>query len=189
MSDPSQEKSQQDDSQADYLWARRFDILNRAELSTAYHRKRERFFGLLDRWDKILTLLLGSAAFVKLVNMDTHPFYALPFAILAFSSLIFDFSERARRHSELATSFKMLEAAIEAVGERAFTEDQLSAWSARIREIESGEPPVYNLLVRICQNELARARGQAQDVTHISWWRALLAHFLPFANYEIRSSK
>lgn len=189
MSDPSPEQSSQADLQADYLWERRCGILNRAELSTVYHRKRERFFGLLDRWDKILTLLLGSAAFVKIVNMDSHPLYALPFAILAFSSLIFDFSERARRHSELATSFKMLEAAIEAVGERDYAEEQLSAWSARIREIESGEPAVYNLLVRICQNELARARGQKQDVTHISWWRALLAHFLPFANYEIRSGK
>jgi hypothetical protein len=32
----------------------------------------------------------------------------------------------------------------------------LNAWNSRIREIESGEPAAYNLLVRICQNEIAR---------------------------------
>lgn len=113
------------DSERQHLWNRRCDILYRAELSTLYHRKRESFFALLDKWDKIFTLLFGSAVFVQLISLDKYPLLALPFAVLTFASLIFDFSENSRRHSELATNFKMLEAAIEATGDRDFDEMDL----------------------------------------------------------------
>jgi hypothetical protein len=177
------------DDEYKHLWDRRCDLLYHAELSTLYHRKRERFFALLDRWDKIFTLLFGTAAFAQIISLDRHPLFGLPFAVLALSSLIFDFSEGARRHGELASSFKMLESTIEAKGQRDFTESDLNTWSARIREIESGETSVYNLLVRICQNELARSRGNKADVTYIPVWRACLAYFIPFSNYEIKQKR
>jgi hypothetical protein len=170
-----------DDDEYKHLWDRRCDLLYRAELSTLYHRKRERFFALLDRWDKVFTLLFGTAAFAQLVSLDHHPLLALPFLTLALTSLIFDFSESARKHGELASSFK-----IEALGERDYTEPDLNSWAARLREIESGETSVYNLLVRICENEIARARGNKKDVTHIPFWRACLAYVIPFSNVEIK---
>ncbi|MBU9614739.1 hypothetical protein KTE96_23675 [Burkholderia multivorans] len=172
-----------------HLWNRRCDLLYRAELSTLYHRKRARFFALLDRWDKIFTLLFGSAAFAQVITLDRNPWLALPFVVLAFASLIFDFSESARRHGELASSFKMLESTIEGTGERDFTESDLNAWSARLREIESGETSAYSLLVRICQNEIARSRGDSADVTYIPFWRACLANVVPFSNYEIKHKR
>lgn len=168
-----------------HFWDKRSDILYRAELSTLYHRKRENFFTLLDKWDKIFTLLFGSIAFFKIVNLDQHPLWALPFAILSLSSLIFDFSENSRKHGELATKFKLLEAAIEKVGEWNFNQDNLSEWSARIREIESWEPTAYTLLVRLCQNELANAKGIAGDISKIPFYKAWLAHLIPFSNQKI----
>lgn len=176
-----------DDDEHKHLWNRRCDIIYRAELSTLYHRKRERFFALLDRWDKIFTLLFGTAAFAQVITLDRQPLLALPFVMLALASLIFDFAESARRHGELASSFKLLESTIEAAGERDFVEPDLNLWSARLREIESGETSVYNLLVRICQNEIARSRGNKGDVTYIPVWRACLAYVVPFSNYEIKS--
>jgi len=174
------------EAELDYLWERRDALLHRAELSTRYHRKRERFFALLDKWDKIFTLLFGSAAFVQIISFDKYPLLAFPFVTFAIASLVFDFSENTRKHSDLASHFKMLESAIEAVGQRDFTETDLNTWSARICEIESGEPAIYNLLVRICQNEIARAKGKKADVTAIPFWRAGLANFIPFANDEIK---
>jgi hypothetical protein len=100
------------DAEHAYQWKRRDSILYRAELSTLYHRKRGRFLALLDKWGKLFTLLFGSAAFVQLLTVDKHPLLALPFAILAFANLIFDFAECARKHGELASDFKMLEATI-----------------------------------------------------------------------------
>jgi hypothetical protein len=177
------------DAEHAYQWKRRDSILYRAELSTLYHRKRGRFLALLDKWGKLFTLLFGSAAFVQLLTVDKHPLLALPFAILAFANLIFDFAECARKHGELACDFKMLEATIEASGERDFTEDSLNAWSARIREIESGGWPTYTLLLRMCQNEIARAKGKSADITHIPWWRSKLANFIRFSNYEVKTAR
>ena len=75
---------------------------------------------------------------------------------------------------------RMSEATIEASGERDFTEDSLNAWNVRIREIESGGWPTYTLLLRMCQNEIARAKAKSADITHIPWWRSKLANFIRF---------
>ena len=168
------------------LWRKRYNILYRAELSTLYHRKRESFFALLDKWDKVFVLLLGSGAFINLISLEKHPAFAISFVVLSLASLVFDFSERSRKHGELATKFKLLEASIERTGERDWKEVDLNEWSAEIREIESGEPATYTLLVRLCQNEIANARGILGDVSKMRWYEILLAHFLPFSGRKIQ---
>ena len=172
-----------EEQQHDYRWKRRYGILYRAEISTLYHRKRERFFSLLDKWEKVVTLFLGSAAFLDLVGQDKHPIFGL-FAILSLTSLIFDFSEKSKKHGELAAKFKRLEASIEKVGEYP-EEEQINEWSAQLREIESGEPASYNLLVAICQNELANSRGRENEVSQIPFYVSWLANFIPFSNRKI----
>jgi len=174
------------DQERTYLWNKRCNILYNAEVSTLYHRKRERFFALLDRWDKVFMLLFGSAAFAQLISIERHPLFALPFAVLALASLLFDFADRARKHGELASMFKMLEATIERKGERDFDESDLAIWSSRLRQIESGETAAYVVLVRLCQNEIARAMNNSQDITRIPVWRALLANLCMFQNYRVQ---
>jgi len=174
------------DKEFRHLWDRRCDILYRAELSTLYHRRRESFFSLLDRWDKVFVLLLGSAAFVSLLTLDAHPWVAAVFVLLSLSNLVFDFSARARKHGELATKFKLVEAEIERRGERDWNEADLNEWSAKIREVESGEPAVYTLLVQICQNEMANARGDTKHISKVHWYEALLAHLFPFSSRKVQ---
>lgn len=164
------------------LWDRRESILYRAELSCSYHRKREQFFTLADRWDKVATLVLGAAAFTEIVPEECRNWLALPFAVFASASLVFDFSERAKKHADLATRFKMLESEMEAKGPRDFEEQDLNTWAARLVEIEAGEPPVYCVLVRLCQNEIAKARRQPEDVYPVKWHHRVLAHIVPFSD-------
>lgn len=173
-------------TEKDYLWGRRDNIVYHTTLSAMYHRRRERFFALADRWDKVITLVLGASAFVKLLGDDTVAWLGIPFGILAASSLIFDFSERARVHSQLAAAFKGLEADVEAKGERDFDEADLNVWAARLRRIEVEEPATYNMVVRLCQNDMARACGQRSDVTKIGFLQTLTAHLWLYANSDIK---
>jgi hypothetical protein len=164
------------------LWNRRESILTRAEFSCSYHRKREQFFALADRWDKVATLVLGAAAFTQITSETVRNWLALPFAIFASASLVFDFSERAKKHADLATRFKMLESEIESKGPRDYEEQDLNNWAARLAEIEAGEPPVYCVVVRLCQNEIAKARGQPRDVYPVKLRHRLFAHVIPFSD-------
>lgn len=177
------------DPEFEYLWRRRDEILYRAELSTVYHRRRERFFTSLDKSDKLFTLLFGSAAFVQVVNTHNYPFLGMPFVIFALCNLVFGFGEIARKHGELASRFKAVEASIERVGPRDFSEDDLNKWSARVREIEFGEPITYVVLLRLCQNELAIIKGHVEDMTDIPWWRRMLANVFSFSDYKTKTKQ
>lgn len=182
----SEDLSVAGEQEKEYLWGRREGVVYGATLSTMYHRRRERFFSLLDRWDKVLTLVLGASAFVKVFGDDTVTWLGIPFGLLASCSLIFDFAERARQHSQLASAFKGLEADVEAKGERGFTEDDVDAWAARLRRIEADEPATYNIVVRLCQNEIARARGERKDVTSIGRLEYWTAHLWLHANSDVK---
>lgn len=171
-----------DESDFKFLWGERCDIYNTCRLSSSYHRKREQFFTLADRWDKIATLILGTAAFTQVVAEGYRNVLTLAFAVLASASLVFDFSERARKHAELATKFKLLQAEIDAKGKRRFEESDISSWAAKIAVIESGEPPYFCALIRLCQNEIARADGKPQDIYKLSWVNRWLAHIWPFTD-------
>ena len=170
----------------DYLWERRARITHDATLSSLYHRRRERFFALLDRWDKVATLTLGASAFVALLGDNTVVWLGIPFGFLAACSLIFDFAERARQHGQLAAEFKGLEADIESKGERDFDESDLNAWGARLRRLEIDEPATYVIVARMCENEMARARGDKQDVTHIGRWQRWTAHIWVHGSADIQ---
>lgn len=51
------------DAQRDHLWNLRHAALYRCQLSTRYHRRRERFFDWMDRAANAAALIGGSAAF------------------------------------------------------------------------------------------------------------------------------
>mgnify|MGYP001810027995 CR=1 FL=1 len=162
----------------DYLWDRRWKIINRAQLSTLYHRKRERFFDFWDRFIKGVAIIGGSAAFARLGSPDVTAYAAGLVAVSSTFSLVFGLSERARRHSDLARQFIMLEADITAKGEREFTEPDINRWDAKVREIEAAEPPAHRALVITCQNELAIAHNQGESVHPLGWWQRSLRHFV-----------
>jgi hypothetical protein len=160
-----------------YLWKRRYAELYRAELSGLYHRKRERFFALLDRGGKALSLIAGTAAFSSLLaSADDKALAGLGVAISTLPGLVFAWSDKARQHGELAQKFIQVQAEIVGAGERSFTEEQVDAWSANLRRLEASEPPTLTGLVRLCQNQLAFAAGD-YDSVHPLGWKRYFVHF------------
>jgi NaMN:DMB phosphoribosyltransferase len=98
--------------EARYQWGRRDAVLQRAQISALYHRKRERAFDLADRLSKAVAVIGASAAFAAIGEPVFVKGMAAMIAITSALSLVFGFSERGRRHSDLAHRFCLLEADI-----------------------------------------------------------------------------
>lgn len=168
------------DEAADYHWSRRHRMLQRVEISTLYHRKRERFF---DRWEKltnVTALIAGSTAFGQALSCPVivRIFGAIT-AAAAIVALVYGFAEKARRHASFAAEFKTLEGEIRAAGEYPSIK-QLDAWEARIARIESGEGAPMRALAVICQNEIAIAQGNMRYVTSLPIGIRLFAQYIDF---------
>ena len=115
-----------DDTVDPYLWDRRHRLLYEIDLSTLYHRKRERWFDTWDRLSKAIALIAGTAAFSRAIGESwvTSAVAALV-AVTSSLSLVLAFSEKARRHAEFARSFCELGAELAKKGERDFEETDL----------------------------------------------------------------
>lgn len=169
-----------DEEDRDYLWERRHEVLYRVELSALYHQKRERFFEACDKLAKAIAVIGGSAALTRLGAGEYLVWIAAAITFTSTFSLVFGFSDRSRRHADLARNFRQLEAEIVGKGEREFVEADVNAWNARERTLETSEPPSLGNLVRICQNELAVAHAQPQLVRKVGFFRHFFAHIFDF---------
>jgi hypothetical protein len=153
------------------------EAMYRAELSALYHRKRERFLALCDRLGKAFSLIAGTAAFSSLLaSAESKSYAGLGVAIATLPGLVFSWADKARLHSELAQKYIAIQAEIVGVQSAEVTEALTCEWHARLRQIESNEPPTLTCLVRICQNQLALAAGQPEGVEQIRWWQYAFAH-------------
>jgi hypothetical protein len=180
---PAKRTSNVSETETDYLWNLRHRTLYDVELSALYHRKRERFFGFLDRTTKAVAIIGGSAAFAAVGGPDALKWAGLAVAGTSTLALVFGFAERARDNAELAQRFLTLQADIVRAGERDFTEDQIRDWSAQRLLIETAEPPALGALVIECQNELASVRdGQRY---RIPWFARLLRHFKDYHGHPM----
>lgn len=166
------------DAHADRLWERRHALLFRCELSTLYHARRARFFDLLDRGAKAVTLVGGSATLWKLTSPDALAWIGLAVTAASALALVAGFAERARRHGELAAGFKGIEAQIRAAGEAPLDAAALAAREADVARLESGEPAAMVALVRLCHAELARAAGQ--PAVSLPWYQRALCQVWSF---------
>lgn len=174
------ESLQSETTTEDYLWKKRDEILYRAELSCIYHQKRERFFELLDKCGKAISVIGGSAALAKFAGQDIVTVAAALITCTSALSLVFSFSDRSKKHAEFSRNYKALLAEIAATGERDFAESDLSKWESRILTIEGGEPPALTALVVICENQIKMARNDKDSLTKLNWWQRLMAHFWDF---------
>jgi hypothetical protein len=170
-----------DVSEKAYLWNRRHSTVYRMELSSCYHRKRERFFDIADKLTKAIAIVGGSVAFANVANASALAIAGITVALTSTLALVFGFADRAKRHSELARNFHQLEAEIVRRGERDFTEEDLNSWDERVRLLEASEPPALDALVVVCQNEIAVAQGQKDKVVPLPPYVRVLAHFLPLS--------
>lgn len=171
-------------SDLEYLWDKRHAVLYRVELSTLYHQKRERFFGICEKLVNAIGVVGGSTALASLSNPVLLAWIALTITVASTASLVIGLSDRANRHALLARDFRLLEADILSKGERDFTEQDILSWQSNTRRLESSEPASLGALVVICQNELAVAQGHPSHVTSLTRIQYALAHFCDFNSFN-----
>lgn len=165
------------EAELDHAFAKRCDALYRAELSALYHQKRERFFELADKLGKAASLIGGSAALWKIGNENFVAAMAACVTTSSALSLVFSFSERSKRHSELAQGFRTIISEILAKSEFDITPVDAGAWMSKVCALEVKEPPSLSALTVLCQNELAIAKGAENKVRPQNMSTRLLAHF------------
>jgi len=149
-----------------------------AKLGFFYQRRRERFFDLLDKYTKALTVLLGASLLAEYVQANVPVIGALVSAI-GLMSLVFGYSDRKQVHKSLAEEYAVLLTKIEGVG-ASYVESDLNLWQAELQRLNAKEPPTLGTLVVLCQNEIAVAMGQAEFVKSVRWYKSFFANWWDF---------
>jgi hypothetical protein len=149
-----------------YHWKSRHELLFTAQVSYIYHRRRQRFFDLLDKGTKAATVLAGASLLGTAIK-DYLPWAALLISGLGLLSLVFGYGDRKQAHKELAESFATLVGSVRRAGEARFTEEQLNTWRAELQQLDAKEPPALRALVTLCQNEVSQAMGNS---AHKDWF-------------------
>ncbi|GGI20494.1 hypothetical protein GCM10008066_24310 [Oxalicibacterium faecigallinarum] len=158
------------------------NLIYGVQLSAMYHRKRERFLAMSDKWGKIISLIAGSAAFSQLTNEIGKAWAGVFVALSTMPSLVFSLADRARLHGELAQKYGYLESDIAAVVASEITEIEIAAWHSTLRKIEATEPPTLGALTRICQNQMALVAEEYDKVFDLTWYEKWLCHFFDMPN-------
>lgn len=164
-----------------YLWGKRHALIERIAISVLYHQKRERFFEAWDKLTKGVAIIGGSAALARIAGDTGLAIAAALITVTSTAGLVLGFADRSKRHAELARNFRTLEAEIVEYGERDYKEKDLSRWDAKVRLIETSEPPALGLLVVLCQNEIAIAAGHKKNVVLVPWYKRVFAHYWDFS--------
>ena len=157
---------------------RHHELIYCTKLGLLYHRKRERFFDLLDKETKAITVVLGATLLGDFARNAVTAVGGIVSA-LALLALVFSYSDRKQRHKELAMAYADLRSKIENVG-TAYTEDQLNSWHGEYHKLNGMEPPALGTLVVLCQNEIAVEEGQLDKVVKVHWYKQLFANWRDF---------
>lgn len=163
---------------AEYLWERYSVIKRRCLLGLDYHRSRERFFVLLERSAKLLSLVASGSAAFRLVPVDAWPFVLLIVAGASGASIVFSWGDAARKHAEWAVAYGNIRTAMSRTGARHFSEADLDQWEAERREVESSEYKPYRALVCMIEREHAIAEGHPDHVMQMPWYKRCTAHVI-----------
>ncbi len=154
----------------------RWDLQWKIQLSVMYHLKRERFLDGCDKWSKFVSVIGGATAFAFI--KEFHVIAAL-ITVVSALSLVFGFSTKARKHADLARSFKNLEAELSLLSYTC--EDKLLLdIKAKYLLIESEEPASLGALVTDCHNHLCAAYGRLDEITSLEWKQGLFKNWKDF---------
>ena len=169
----SHSATQYSDGLADIVWNRRSDLLYKSWVQVRYHRRRQRFFDLLDKGSKAITLVLGASLFGK--HLEWLPWVATGISALGLLALVFGYGDRKQQHKELAEQAAKLVASIESVAANALTEEAVAAWAAQFAQLCAKAPPQLKALTLLCEREQAIAQGHAEHVPPLPFWQQCLA--------------
>lgn len=181
ISEIEHEPTDDEDDDVLHQWlldTRKF-ITHRTQLSVLYHRKRERFYSLLDRWGKAGSLIAGTAAFSSLlVTADSKAIAGLMVALATMPGLVFGWNDKARIHAEFAQKFALIEAEVIADGWDNLTSKKFDLWLSKIITIESTEPLIMFNLLTLCENQIAMLKYDPAETAELSAWQKWTANWL-----------
>lgn len=162
---------------SDDAWNKRHLVIYKCQVSALYHRKRERFYSLLDKTSSTFALIGGSAAMSEfLPTPESKAFAGGLIALFAIPAVVLSWADKSKDHAVLASRFIAVEAEIEGAG--VIDSDLVGKFMEKAVAIEAKEPPQLPTLTRICQNEVARATDHNGHVSKIKWWESLLSQWI-----------
>lgn len=170
-------ENQGEEAFLDVCWKQRSDALNRAWVQVRYHRRRQRFFDLLDKSIKSLTIVLGASLLGQALR-DYLPLLALGISALGLLSLVFGYGDRKQQHKELAEQAANLVASIEEVPAGELTPTKTASWNAEYARLCAKAPPPLKTLSIICEHEQASAEGHEGHVQLPCLARRVCADFI-----------
>lgn len=163
-----------DPSQA--RWELRSEILNWANITYRYHRKRQWFFELCDKVTQSASIIMGLSLFGKTVQ-DHLPYVGFSIACLGVMALVFAYSDRKHCHRDLADQARKLAGDISAVRDAQLSDENIAHWERIRTDIDLREPPNLKTLVAKCEWEQACAEGHLTHCPKPCLLRQLHMHF------------
>lgn len=168
--------SDADQAILDELWIKRCQILNQAWVQVRYHKRRQRFFDLLDKLTKSVTVVLGASLLGQYFR-DYLPWLAAAITSLGLLALVFGYSDRKQLHKELAEASAQLIAEIEAAPFAEIDAKCNAGWASAYARIVAKAPPPLKNLTLICEREQAIFEGYPDHVKSLGKLKILFAQF------------
>jgi hypothetical protein len=150
------------------------ELLFNVRRSIRYHNYRRRYFDLCSKVSSFLKVLSGTATLsAVLAKMGSSIVTTVAAIVAALSTLdlIFQTSQSARLHNDLARRFNVLERKLTVESVERMTKKRLAELCAERLEIEADEPQALRNLDTACFNELCRATGELEYQKHLAWYQ------------------
>lgn len=157
-------------------WERRHHLLHWAGVTYRYHRKRQWFYGLLDKLTQAVAVG-GGVAVAGQTLPDALPLVGGLIAFAGMLALVFGYGDKRQCHKELAERTMQLSGSILGHPTHHLGEEQVCEWERMRAAIDLSEPTSLKALVHKCEYEQAVAEGHPSHVPPIPWWRQAYMHF------------
>lgn len=155
------------------MWVQRCGLLYKAWVQVRYHRRRQRFFDMVDKSTKAATLLLGASLFGK--HLDTLNWVATGISAMGLMALVFGYGDRKQVHKELAEQAAGIAASIEEVPVGKLSPDTIAQWAGQYARFCSKAPPPLKTLTLLCEHEQSCMDGHPKHVVRPWLWRRLIS--------------
>ena len=160
----------------DAIWYQRCDVLHKAWVQIRYNRRRQRFFDLLDKVTKSITVVLGASLMGQYFR-EYLPWLASAITSLGLLALVFGYGDRKQQHKDLAEQASKIVESIKLVPSGALSYERTAAWEGEYARLIAKSPPSLKALSLICEREQATADGNPNHVPALCWCRRFISDF------------
>lgn len=162
------------DTEWHYLCDRRGHLRVHVLANRLYQQERQRVFELREGMVKVVSLVAGSVAFVRVADPQMLQVCSAVLVIATSAALVFGWGAKARDAAKRCADWTGLDRDIARTGERHFEERDLDEWQARCCEVESNEPAPNLVLWERSYGRACSSLGRNADKDGAPWgtrWR------------------